>query len=172
MPYPRRLGHAFCALLEHLDPAALPHHGGDATTVMVTMTLDQLRAELATAGVLDADGTVLSAGELRRLACTAQVVPAVLGGRSEVLDLGRAQRLFTRAQRKAMRLRDQQCRAEGCTVPATWCEAHHLIPWVLGGRTDLADGVLLCSHHHHRAHDLRYESDRMPNGDLRFHRRA
>jgi hypothetical protein len=50
MPYPRRLGLALCSLLEHLDPAKLPHHGGDATTVMVTMTLDQLRTELATAG--------------------------------------------------------------------------------------------------------------------------
>ena len=174
MPYPRRLGQAFCALLEHLDPAGLPAHGGDATTLVVTMTLDQLRAELATAGVLGGEqGEVfLSAGEVRRLACTARVLPAVLGGTSEVLDLGRDQRLFTAAQRKAMRLRDGQCRAEGCTVPATWCEAHHLKDWAHGGRTDLADGVLLCSHHHHRAHDRTYTLERLPNGDLRFTRRT
>jgi hypothetical protein len=173
MPYPRRLGQAFCSLLEHLDPAALPHHGGDVTTVMVTMTLDQLRAELATAGVLDGETeTLLSAGEVRRLACTARILPAVLGGTSEVLDLGRIQRLFNAPQRKAMRLRDRVCRAEGCAVPAAWCEAHHLRPWVLGGRTDLAHGVLLCSHHHHRAHDQRYNADRMPNGDIRFTRRT
>jgi len=175
MPYPRRLGNAFCSLLEHLDPAKLPAHGGDATTVMVTITLEQLRAELATAGVLDADGTVVSAGELRRLACTAQVVPAVLGGKSEVLDLGRARRLFNAPQRKAMRLRDRHCRAEGCTVPAAWCEAHHLHPWSErggGGRTDLADGVLLCSFHHHRAHDPRYTCQRLAGGDVRFHRRT
>jgi hypothetical protein len=172
MPYPRRLGQAFCSLLEHLDPGKLPHHGGDATTVFVTMTLDQLRAELATAGLLDEAGTMLSAGELRRLCCTAQIIPAVLGGASEVLDLGRAKRLFDKAQRKAMRLRDKRCRAEGCTVPAPWCEAHHLKPWALGGSTDLADGVLLCGHHHHRAHDDRYAADRLPNGDVRFHRRT
>ncbi|RNM13614.1 HNH endonuclease signature motif containing protein [Nocardioides pocheonensis] len=173
VPYPRRLGQAFCALLEHLDPATLPHHGGDATTVIVTVGLDQLRAELATAGILGgADETVLSAGELRRLACNAHVIPAVLGGKSEVLDLGRAQRLFSAAQRRAMRLRDQECRAEGCRVPATWCEAHHVRPWARGGRTDVADGVLLCSHHHHRAHDDRYAADRLPNGDVRFRRRT
>ena len=151
VPYPRRLGQAFCSLLEHLDPAKLPHHGGDATTVMVTIGLDQLRSELATAGILGDDETLLSAGELRRLACNAHVVPAVLGGRSEILDLGRAQRLFSAAQRRALRLRDQRCRAEGCTVPATWCEAHHVRPWARGGATDLVDGVLLCSRHHHRA---------------------
>ena len=70
-------------------------------------------------------------------------------------DLGRTRRLFTPAQRKALLVRDRTCRAEGCDVPATWCEAHHLDPWHTGGRTDLANGVLLCSHHHHRAHEPR-----------------
>ena len=99
------------------------------------------------------------------------VIPAVLGGKSEPLDLGRGERLYKLGQRRAMDLRDQHCRAEGCDIPAAWCEAHHLIPWLKGGKTDLADGILLCSHHHHRAHDDRYLHDRLPNGDLRFHRR-
>ena len=100
------------------------------------------------------------------------IVPVVLGGRSEVLDLGRGSRLFRSTQRKAMAVRDRRCRAEGCTIPAAWCEAHHATnPWSRGGRTDLADGVLLCSWHHHRAHDDRYLHDRLPNGDYRFHRR-
>jgi hypothetical protein len=173
MPYPRRLGLGFCALLEHVDPRILPDHGGDATTVMITMTLDQLRGELATAGILDGvDGTLMTASEARRLACNAQIIPAVLGGKSEVLELGRARRLFTPAQRRALRLRDRHCRSEGCTIPATWTEAHHLTPWSSAGRTDLANGILLCSQHHHRAHDTRYVADRLPNGDLRFHRRT
>lgn len=173
MPYPRRLGHGFCALLERLDPAKLPQHGGDATTVFVSMTLDQLRAELATAGILDgADGTTISASEARRLACAAGIIPVVLGGRSEILDLGRTRRLFSPAQRKALRLRDQRCRAEGCTIQATWTEAHHLQAWAAGGPTDLDNAISLCSHHHHRAHDSRYAADRLPNGDVRFHRRT
>jgi hypothetical protein len=172
MPYPRRLGLGFCAFLENVDPATLPDHGGDATTLMVTMTLDQLRAELAAAGILDgADGTTITAAEARRLACAAQIIPVVLGGRSEVLDLGRTRRLFSPAQRRAMRLRDRQCRAEDCTIPATWTEAHHLQSWASGGRTDLDNAISLCSHHHHRAHDARYATDLLPNGDVRFHRR-
>jgi hypothetical protein len=96
----------------------------------------------------------------------------VLGGRSEPLDLGRSRRLFSPAQRKALRLCDKECRAEGCTVPAAWTDAHHLDPWSKGGRTDLADGILLCGHHHRLAHDPAYDHTRLANGDYRFHRRT
>jgi len=154
IPYDRQLGHAFCALLEHLDPDRLPLHGGDATTVMVTMTLDQLTHQLTTHHLVAddlvageslaradgvahvSDGTPITAGEARRLACTARLIPAVLGGESQPLDLGRSRRLFTPAQRKTLRLRDRHCRADGCTVPATWCEAHHTTlnhPGFVGG---------------------------------------
>lgn len=72
-----------------------------------------------------------------------------------------------------MIIRDRECRGEGCTIPAAWCEAHHWgTPWAHGGRTDLEDGILLCSWHHHRAHDDTHETSRMPNGDVRFHRRT
>ena len=97
----------------------------------------------------------------------------MLGGDSEVLDLGRHRRLFSPAQRKAMAVRDVHCRAEGCTIPAAWCEAHHAAnPWATGGTTDLDDGVLLCSWHHHRAHDDRYDTKRLPDGSVRFARRT
>lgn len=166
----RKRGQAFCSLLEAVDPQALPLHGGDATTVFVTMTLDALMTDLATAGLLGTDDRI-SASEARRLACTAQMIPVVLGGDSEILDLGRTRRLYSKAQRKALRLRDRRCRAEGCTVPAAWCEAHHRKRWALGGRTDLDDGVLLCAFHHHRAHDDRYVQTDLAGGDVRFARR-
>jgi hypothetical protein len=71
-----------------------------------------------------------------------------------------------------MALRDGGCRAEGCTIPAAWCEAHHhRQPWSRGGGTDLANGRLLCCWHHHRAHDDRYLTHLLPNGDIRFRRR-
>jgi hypothetical protein len=177
VPYGRKAARAFCQLLETLDPTRLPIHGGDATTLVVTMTLDSLRADLATATLGNpAPGDShdrITAEEARRLACTAGIVPAVLDGKSEVLDLGRSQRLFARAQRRALALRDGECRAEGCHIPAPWCEAHHAgTPWAVGGRTDLADGMLLCSHHHHRAHDPTYATERLPDGGVRFHRRT
>ncbi len=169
IPHHQQLGQAFGALLEHLDPARLPAHGGDATTVMVTISLESLRNELGTGTMIG--GEPLSASAVRRLACDAQIVPVVLGANSEVLDLGRTRRLFSPAQRKALRLRDQECRAEHCSIRATWCEAHHRKPWSQGGHTDLDDGVLLCNFHHHRAHDPRYETTTLPTGDLRYHRR-
>ena len=164
-------GRALGSLLELLDPRRLPAHGGDATTVIVTIGIDQLRAQLAAATVIGHDVERITAGEARRLACTAALIPAVLGADSEVLDLGRASRLFTRAQHKALRIRDRRCRAEGCDVPAAWTEAHHLDPWARGGLTDLAKGVCLCSFHHHRAHDDSYTCELLPNGDVRFRRR-
>ncbi len=170
IPVFRRLGEAFCSLLEAVDPRRLPVHGGDATTLIVTIPLDDLTRELSAAGL--SVGERISAAEARRLACTADIIPAVLGSRSEVLDLGRSSRLFRPPQRKAMVVRDRECRAEGCTVPASWCEAHHWgTHWVHGGRTDLKDGLLLCSWHHHRAHDPTYTADRMPSGDVRFRRK-
>lgn len=169
IPTKRKLGQAFCSFLEAADPDRVPLQGGDATTVLVTTTLDALRDGLAAAGVSDTDR--ISAAEARRLACTAKIIPAVLGGNSEVLDLGRTRRLFTPAQRKALQVRDRSCRAEGCTIPAAWTEAHHLKAWSRGGSTDLDNAVLLCNWHHHRAHDARYHHDQLPNGDVRFHRR-
>jgi len=175
VPYGRKAARAFCQLLETLDPTRLPIHGGDVTTLVVTMSLDSLRTDLATATLGNpAPGDShdrITAEDARRLACTAGIVPAVLDGKSEVLDLGRSQRLFTRAQRRALALRDGECRAEGCQIPAPWCEAHHRDPWSTGGRTDLADGMLLCSHHHHRAHDPTYATERLADGGVRFHRR-
>ena len=170
LPHEVRLGQAFCSLLEAVDPKRLPVHGGDATTVLVTVDLQTLRDGLGTA-TLGSDSPI-TAAEARRLACTAGVVPMVLGGESEVLDLGRSRRLFSPAQRKAMAVRDRRCRAQGCDIPAAWCEAHHAAaPWAAGGRTDLKDGLLLCAWHHHRAHDDRYLHTLLPNGDIRFHRR-
>ncbi len=177
--YDQRLGHAFGAFLEAVDPSRLPLHGGDATRVLVTIDLETLRGDLGAGSGVGLLGDVpLSAGQVRRLACTAGIIPAVLGGASEVLDLGRTHRLFTPAQRKALTLRQPTCRAEGCSIPSAWCEAHHAgDPWSRGGRTDLADGRLLCSFHHHRAHDPRYDVTHLPSRDrhldgrVRFHRR-
>ena len=174
---PRRLAEAFGSLLESLDPTRLPLHGGDATTLVVTITIDALRTDLATAtlphtalaGTTDING--LTAAQARRLACTARIIPAVLDSHSEVLDLGHTKRLFTPAQRRALAIRDHTCRAEHCTIPATWTEAHHQDPWHTGGPTNLNNAVLLCSHHHHRAHDPHHTAEPLPNGDIRFHRR-
>ena len=166
-PYSRLLGQALRDLLERIDPEQLPHHGGDATTVFVAMSLDQLRSELATASIGLA-GDLLTAAEARRLACEAGIVPVVLGSAGEVLDVGRKSRLHTPVMRKAIRLRDRTCRAEGCDVIGSWCDVHHLDDWASGGVTSVKNGILLCSHHHHRVHDPRYQAERRPDGRIRI----
>jgi hypothetical protein len=172
-PHDQKLGHAFAAFLETVDPHRMPLHGGDATTVIITIDHQTLLDGLAAAGVALVGDTPITAAQARRLACTAHLLPAVLGGASEILDLGRTRRLFSPAQRKALAIRDLTCRADGCDIPAPWCEAHHAAdPWTHGGRTNLTDGLLLCSFHHHRAHDHRYDTHHLPTGQLRFHRRT
>lgn len=94
----------------------------------------------------------MSARSIRRLACDADVIPLVLGGDGQVLDLGRANRLFPPHLRRALVARDIGCAFPDCTVPASWCEAHHITPWAHGGNTSIDNGVLLCAHHHHAIH--------------------
>ncbi|MBF4765652.1 DUF222 domain-containing protein [Nocardioides islandensis] len=171
LPAPRRRGEAFCALLENLPANALPKHGGTATSVMVMIDLESLKTGTGLAET--STGDRVTAEQTRRLACQAGIIPVVLGGKGEILDLGRSKRLFTGPQRKAMALRDRQCTADGCTIPAAWCEAHHHNqPWSRGGKTNLADGKLLCPFHHHRAHDPAWQTHHHANGSTTFHRRT
>lgn len=97
-------------------------------------------------------GDVLSPGAVRRIACDAEIIPVVLGADSEPLDVGRGRRLFTRGQRLALTIRDNGCSYPGCTVPATWCDAHHVVHWSRGGPTSLPNAALLCPRHHTLVH--------------------
>lgn len=94
----------------------------------------------------------VAAASLRKLACDADILPVLLGSNSEVLDLGRRTRLFTTAQRTALTARDQGCTFPNCTMPAPWCEAHHVDYWSRGGATSVDNAALLCSYHHHVIH--------------------
>ncbi|MEU6138603.1 DUF222 domain-containing protein [Nocardioides sp. NPDC047086] len=170
-PYDRLLGQAFARVVETYDVDPLPRHGGHATTVFITMSIDQLRADLGTAA-LGFDGDQITAAEARRMACNADLVPVVLGTDSEILDLGRTARLAYPVQHRALRLRDKGCQAEDCDAPAAWTEAHHLKPWSEGGRTNLANMVLLCPSDHRRIHDPNYTHERLPDGQIRFTRGA
>jgi hypothetical protein len=147
-----------------------PQTAGVSATVVVTMTLEQLLADNGTAQ-LD-DGTRMSAGQARRLACEAGIVPAVLGTGSRPLDLGRRTRLFTKAQRIALGLRDGGCTARGCETSASGCHAHHDDPWSRGGLTDLTNGRLLCPRHHRLAHDSRYAMTMHSDNKVSFARRT
>ena len=166
------LGHGLMKLLEsHLDLNSMPGQGGCPFTVVVTVGLDALRKGLGVATV--ETGARISAGEARRLACAAGIIPMVLDGNSMPLDLGRERRLFSKHQRIALTQTYDGCAATGCDRPSSWTEAHHLDPWHQGGRTDLQRGIPLCPPHHHMAdHPASWNMRRLPDGGVRFSRRT
>ena len=136
---------------------------------VVTLELPDMKLEIVTdAGVFGAQKQKVDPGTRTLLMLAPDPPPE-----GEILDLGRTRRLFSPAQRKALAIRDRHCRAQGCDIPAAWCEAHHAKnPWAKHGNTDLADGLLLCSFHHHRAHDPTWDTRHHPNGTTTFHRRT
>jgi len=169
------------ALKAALTTNALPTTGGNRPQILATINYhDLLPHHPATAHgtYTDADsstgfttgagagtglGTGMGAGSftftgpvaattLRKLACDADIIPVLLGTHGEILDLGRKTRLFTPAQRLALTARDQGCTFPNCTIPAPWCEAHHITYWSQNGPTNAGNGTLLCSHHHHLIH--------------------
>src|SRR3954466_8816717 len=101
-------------------------------------------------------GELLAPETVRRMACDAAVIPAVLGGRSELLDLGRTVRLVTPKLFLALCLRDRGCTFPGCSRPPSWCDAHHGLHWCDGGATDLTNMALLCPRHHTIVHHKGY----------------
>ncbi len=147
---PEKLGRAFKEYVERYPTDRLPHAGGVNATVVVTMPLDTLLGGLKAASL--GTGERISAGQARRIACEAGILPAVLDGKGKVLDLGRSRRFHTPAQRLAIGLEQKHCQHPGCTTPAAGCHVHHREPWSRGGHTDTRTGQLLCPRHHTLAH--------------------
>ena len=137
----------------------------------MTIGIDALRSGLGVAA-LDT-GHRISAGEARRLACRAGIIPMVLDGDSMPLDVGRERRLFDRYQKHAINQRYHGCAAHTCDRPPAWVEYHHEQPWSRGGATDAGNGISLCPAHHRMAdHPDSYDMRRLPDGRVRFSRRT
>jgi hypothetical protein len=102
-------------------------------------------------------GSPIPAETARRHACEAKIVPVVLGEAGEVLDVGRAQRLATPAQRTALRSIYRTCAIDGCDAHFDRCHVHHIHEWEHHGPTDLDNLLPLCSFHHHRVHEGRWQ---------------
>ena len=136
---------AACARL--LRSGTLPDSGGATTTILATID----HRDLLPGGgghAVSSYGSLIPVGELLRRAADAEIIPVVLTDAGGVMAYGRARRLATAAQRRALAARDGGCVRPGCTVPADWCEVHHVIPWQHGGRTDLHNLALVCPHDH------------------------
>ncbi|TQJ17434.1 HNH endonuclease [Kribbella jejuensis] len=147
---------------------AVPGFGAKA---QLTVTIDFRDLQAATA---DACGQLvfgdgLSAATVRRLACDAKIIPLVLGTNSEPLDVGRSERLVTRAIRRALNARDNGCVV--CGAPPIMCDAHHLTSWIDGGETKVENLALTCRRHHVDVHDGQW-TIRITNGVVHVARPA
>jgi Domain of unknown function (DUF222)/HNH endonuclease len=102
-----------------------------------------------------------------RLQAAATRLPPTLGGApTQPLEVGRTSRVVTTAQRAALTVRDRGCAVPGCERPPAWCDAHHLVHWLHGGPTDLANLALLCRAHHRAVHEGGWQLTRGPDGHL------
>lgn len=137
-----------CGLAQEAE--VLPDAHGARPRLTLLMDYVGLRDVLGVATT--ETGEEISASAVRRLCCDADVIPAVLGSKGEVLDVGRTQRLVTPAIWKALVARDRYCRFPRCTRPPIMGHAHHVIHWVDGGPTCLGNLILLCGHHHRLVH--------------------
>jgi Domain of unknown function (DUF222)/HNH endonuclease len=94
----------------------------------------------------------IEAATAQKLACDHPLLGALIDKHGKVLALGRTRRLVSKAQRRALLIRDGMCQYPGCHQ-TRHLKAHHVIPWILGGRTDLRNLILLCQWHHTAVHE-------------------
>lgn len=140
----------------------LPEFNGERPHVNAIMSYDGLvdrlreRADAPPAqdGAFTVNGTTVSPQTARMLACDAEIIPVVMRGESEVLDIGRASRIWPKAIRKALQLEDHGCGWPGCKMPLWACRIHHILWWNRDyGPTSKANGVHLCPFHHWLVHN-------------------
>ncbi|WP_228709218.1 HNH endonuclease signature motif containing protein, partial [Amycolatopsis keratiniphila] len=160
-----RMGDAWAELLDlAIACPDQPGTSGYRTLVNVTVGLEELRSGLGTA-CLDFVGT-MTAREARLAACDCLMLPVVMSGSGEPLDMGRLRRFVTPGQRRALNLRDGGCAFPGCHRKPKSCHAHHIEHWADGGPTDLRNLVLLCGFHHRLIHhgdwEVRMAADGLP----------
>ncbi|MFJ7217049.1 DUF222 domain-containing protein [Amycolatopsis sp. NPDC098790] len=160
-----RYGDAFSDAIDlALNSPTLPMQAGERAHVMVAVHLKDLKSGLGEATLGDT-GT-MTAAEARVHACDSMIIPAVLGEKSEPLNLGRLRRLISAGLRRALYLRDRGCAFPGCHRPPRHCQGHHIRHWAEGGPTDLHNLVLMCAHHHRLLHrsgwEVRIAADGLP----------
>ena len=144
-------------------PGTSPRPGGVALRrpprgeFSVVIDLDTLIHGLHERSIVEVDpgGVSLPVDTLRRLACEADLLPIVLDGPGVAVDVGRAKRLATADQRRALRAMYPRCALSDCTVEFDHCQIHHLDPYAgaTNGDTNLSRLVPLCNCHHHAAHE-------------------
>jgi len=153
-PFAQRLLVALVAVADRSLGGGAPASNAARYSAAVLIDYETMRGRLHDHGVCTTDnGEPLPPEVVRKLACNADLYPVVLGGDGVPLDMGRSRRLFTAAQRKALRALDTECMLDGC-LPARYCEAHHNEDWFDGGLTDVRHGCMLADPCHGIVHRM------------------
>lgn len=137
----------------------------DRATVVVHAQLEGLVS--GSGGCEVEDGPVLHPETVRRLLCNGRVQTVVEDEGGNVLGLGRLTREPSSWMVRQVRYRDRGCRFPGCGTRA-FTEAHHVVFWRHGGRTDLDNLVLICSFHHRLVHEHGWSVKRDAEGTVRW----
>jgi hypothetical protein len=149
-----------------LDSGTLPLRDGQRPHLQVTAELETLMG-LVGAPPADKEFSLpISAKQVERIACDCSLTRILLSSDSVVIDVGRAKRTVHPSLLKALKARDQRCVWPGCDHRASFTNAHHLVHWIHGGRTDLDNLVLLCYRHHHLAHEGGWQLVRTDEGRI------
>jgi hypothetical protein len=161
--------------------------GDERAAVVVHLDLDTARAALAPRpadeqpadeqhGVRPAavwgrlaDGPGLPRAVIERLLCSGRLRTQLYRTDGSLFDLGRSQRLVSNKLFRALLARDGGCSHPGCHS-RDGLEAHHVRHWLWGGRTDLANLVLLCRRHHHSHHRGEFGIGIAPDATFVFRR--
>src|SRR5215207_3659894 len=146
-----------------LEPQASRRLACDATVTRVVVSRQPLDACARCQGHDPQDPTASGLEGLLR-AVLAKLPPILGGAPSRPLDVGRATRVVTPAQRQALAVRDGGCVFPGCSRPLAWCEGHHVWHWLDGGPTDLDNLALVCRAHHRAVHEGGWRLIRGPDG--------
>jgi hypothetical protein len=151
----QQLGDALVQLADNaLASGNLPFLRTVKPHVVVTIGIDDFAAPATGPGAAQTGfGARISAARARWLACDGNITRIVIGPEGQPLDLGRTKRIFPPHLRTALDIRDKGCVFTGCYAPTHWCDAHHLLEWVLDdGPTSIDNGALLCERHHTKVH--------------------
>jgi hypothetical protein len=135
-----------------LDEGKLPRRNGVRPHITVSTTLEGLKAELGAAASELEPGMPISSKTVQRLACDGTLC-RVLKADSVVVDVGRATRAISPAQRRALKARYRGCCGPGCDRPINWTTPHHIEFWSLGGVSNLPNLLPLCYYHHRLVHE-------------------
>lgn len=126
--------------------------GGRSNTKLIAMAPFETITERAAKRGVTHVGPTLDPETVRRLACDAGIHRLITGPGSSILDFGYENRLVSENLFLALVARDRHCRWPGCTLRATWCDAHHIVHRTDHGPTNDENLVLLCHRHHQLSH--------------------